>query len=411
MSTQKLFTKNFSLLILGQASSLFGNTILRFALSMYVLEITGSATVFASILAMTMIPTILLSPFGGILADRANRRNIMVMLDFISGVAVLISVFAMWNSPSVLSITALMLVLSVLGAFESPTVQACVPQMQTGDNIIKANAVVSQVAAVAGVVAPIIGSILYTVLGLKLVMIISVFCFLLTAAFECFIKLEYIKRTEKEGIVKLIKSDFKVSMRFIVKEQPGIFKLLILVAVVSFFVMGVVLVGMPYIVRNVLGLSAGYYGVAESACGIAAIIGSIVAGMLITKLKMRKLYLILIIFGIALAPMGIIFLLPVGAIAKYSVVLICVCVGQLLSCVFSVFALSAIQQKTPNEMLGKTMAYISTITMCIQPLGQMLYGVLFDRFDTQIYLIMLPTAAVIALIGLFSKKLFASFDS
>lgn len=68
--TQKLFTKNFILLILGQVTSLFGNYILRLALSMYVLELTGSATIFAGILSIAIIPTILLSPFGGILADR-----------------------------------------------------------------------------------------------------------------------------------------------------------------------------------------------------------------------------------------------------------------------------------------------------------------------------------------------------
>ena len=51
----KLFTKNFTLLILGQASSLFGNYILRLALSMYVLDATGSATVFAGILSLKFI--------------------------------------------------------------------------------------------------------------------------------------------------------------------------------------------------------------------------------------------------------------------------------------------------------------------------------------------------------------------
>ena len=77
----KLFTRNFTFLILGQVSSLIGNYTLKFALSMYVLEQTGSASIFATLLAVAMLPTILLSPFGGILADRANRRNIMVGLD------------------------------------------------------------------------------------------------------------------------------------------------------------------------------------------------------------------------------------------------------------------------------------------------------------------------------------------
>mgnify|MGYP000765209387 CR=1 FL=1 len=77
---QKFLTRNFILLIFGQVSSLIGNFTLKFSLSMYVLEQTGSASVFAGLLAMALLPTILLSPFGGILADRANRRNIMVCL-------------------------------------------------------------------------------------------------------------------------------------------------------------------------------------------------------------------------------------------------------------------------------------------------------------------------------------------
>ena len=86
---QTLFTRNFILLILGQASSLFGNFILKLALSMYVLEETGSAAVFAGILSAAMVPTILLSPFGGILADRADKKKIMVVLDALTGLFVL----------------------------------------------------------------------------------------------------------------------------------------------------------------------------------------------------------------------------------------------------------------------------------------------------------------------------------
>lgn len=88
----ELFGRNFILLILGQASSLFGNFILKLALSMYVLEATGSAVVFAGILSVAMVPTIILSPLGGILADRADKRKVMVALDALSGIFVLCAV-------------------------------------------------------------------------------------------------------------------------------------------------------------------------------------------------------------------------------------------------------------------------------------------------------------------------------
>lgn len=150
----KLFTHNFTFLILGQISSLIGNYTLKFALSMYVLEQTGSASIFAGLLALALLPTILLSPFGGILADRANRRNIMVALDTLSGLSVLIASFAMALGQDIFVIGALLIILSVLGAFESPTVQACVPQMLSGDNIVKGNAIVNQVASIASLVTP-----------------------------------------------------------------------------------------------------------------------------------------------------------------------------------------------------------------------------------------------------------------
>ena len=154
-------------------------------------------------------------------------------------------------------LTGILLVcLSVLGAFEFPTVQACVPQMQSGDNIIKGNVVVNQVAAVAALIAPILGSVLYTAFGLKSVLYAGVLCFFVTAAFECFIKLEYIPIDNSKGLLSIIKSDFLTSMRFIGKEQSCILKMLLLSALVSFFVMGTAMIGLPYIVRNVLGLNA-----------------------------------------------------------------------------------------------------------------------------------------------------------
>ena len=84
-------SRDFVLLVAGQGISLFGNMMLRFAMSMWVLDETGSATIFASILAVSIVPTILLSPFGGVLADRVNRRTIMVALDAISATLVLAS--------------------------------------------------------------------------------------------------------------------------------------------------------------------------------------------------------------------------------------------------------------------------------------------------------------------------------
>lgn len=409
--TEKVFSKNFTLLILGQVSSLFGNYIIKFALSIYVLDTTGSATIFASILSVATIPTILLSPLGGILADRANRKNIMVALDTLSGVFVLCAALLFTEQDGIVLTGILLVCLSVLGAFESPTVQACVPQMQSGDNIIKGNAVVNQVAAVAALIAPILGSVLYTAFGLKPVLYAGVLCFFVTAAFECFIELEYIPIDNGKGLLSIIKSDFLTSMRFIGKEQSCILKMLLLSALVSFFVMGTAMVGLPYIVRNVLGLNAEYYGFAESALGFVAIIGSIAAGLLTEKMKHGKLSIVVVVLGVFLFPAGIIFLLPTTAITRYIVNIISFCGMQIAACIFSIFALSMIQQRIPNHLTGKVMAYVAAISMCVQPLGQMAYGILFDELSNAVFLVLLLTGILVCMIGLLAVNFFKSIES
>lgn len=406
----KLFHKNFSLLIAGQASSLFGNCILDFALSMYVLEITGSATIFASFLAVAMLPTILLSPLGGVIADRANKRNIMVILDFATGITILISAMMIDRANNLIIIFITLIIQSILGAFETPTVQACVPQMQKGDNIVRGNAIVNQINAISTFVAPFIGSLLYTTFGLKPVMFAGVFCFLLTAFLECFIKLDYKPEKSSCGIFQIVKGDLIDSTRFICRERPAIFKTLILTAVISFFVQGVALVGLPYIVRTVLGLNANYYGAMESMLGFTGILGSIIAGLIVEKFKIRKLYLTLLIIAIPLLPCGIIFLFVQNIQINYAILLLSFAIIQISACVFSVFALSIIQQLTPDNMTGKVMAYTATFSLCAQPLGQIIFGILFDGFSSAVYLVLIPTGIILSIISLTTKEFFLKIE-
>ena len=408
--TEKLFTKNFTLLILGQLTSLFGNFILKLALSMYVLEVTGSAAIFAGILSAATIPTILLSPLGGILADRADRRNIMVALDALTGVSVLCAALFLSESNAIAVISTLLIILSILGAFETPTVQACIPTMLQGDNIMKGNAVVNQVASLSYLIAPMLGGVLYAMLGLKPVMYASVVCFFITALFECFIKLSYQRIQNQGGVLQIVKQDFLSSMQYITKEQTSISKMLLLTALSRFFVMGITIVGLPFLVRTVLGFNPKYYGAAESALAVATILGSIAAGILAEKLKIHKLSVLLASLGIFIIPAGIVFLLPVNAIIKYGVTVVSFCGMQAVISIFSIFAVSLIQQRTPNHLIGKVMAYTSTVTLCVQPIGQIVYGFLFDRFYSAVYFVLIPTGIIVCIVGLSAMNFFKNME-
>ena len=84
------FGRDFLLVVIGQIISLFGNAILRFALPLYLLRQTGSPALFGVVTACSFAPMVVLSMAGGVLADRVNKRNIMVGLDFSTAAIILL---------------------------------------------------------------------------------------------------------------------------------------------------------------------------------------------------------------------------------------------------------------------------------------------------------------------------------
>lgn len=328
----------------------------------------------------------------------------MVALDTMTGLFVLSGAVFISGKNALAVIGTLLVALSVLGAFETPTVQACIPQMLKGEEIIRGNAVVNQVASVSYFIAPLFGGIFYAALGLKPVMYASVVCFFVTALLECFIQLEAQARVFQGNILSVIKDDFADSIRFVTKERSDITRILLLAAASRFFVMGVALVGLPFIVRTILALDAKYYGGAESALAVATILGSVASGFLAGKMINGRLSFALAAIGACMIPAGVVFLFPSGTAIRYAVTVISLCGMQAAISIFSIFAVSDIQQNTPDHLIGKIMAYTSAITMCAQPIGQMVYGFLFDKFNGAVYCVLIPTGAAVCLIGLYVKK-------
>lgn len=408
--SQKLFNRDFTLVAIGQLISLFGNAILRFALALYVLDATGSAAVFGSVTAIAVIPTILLSPFGGILSDRVNRRNIMVALDFATAALALGLGLLLSEENAVALITVTLLLLSVIHACYTPSVNSSVPLLQAEENLVKANAVVSQVSMLANLIGPVLGGVLYGLFGAMPIILVSGVCFFLSAVLELFIHIPFQPLDAKTSILQIVKDDLRESIRFMTREQPDILRITLMIAVYSLFVVSTITVGLPYMVRTVLGLSSQLYGAAEGLMAAAGIAGGIASGFLADRLKTSRLYWLLVLSGAALVPVGAAFLLDCGPMTCYIVITICIMAMQLLIALFSIFMLSLAQGRTPSHLLGKMTAYIMTLTMCAQPVGQALYGVLFDRFAGSLYLPLIATALIAAAIGLASRGLFARLE-
>src|SRR5699024_7585026 len=124
-------------------------------------------------------------------------------------------------------------------------------------------------------------------------------------------------------------------------------------------------------------------GAAESAMGVAAILGGALVTLLAGRLRPRHLAPVFVLVGLCLLPAGAAFLLPLGALARYWVLLVLFCGCQLGCSVFSIYAATLIQSRTPAALMGKVMSCVFTLAMCAQPLGQVLYGALFDRLAPQ----------------------------
>lgn len=377
--------RDFILLVAGQGISLFANMTLRFAMSMWVLDRTGSATIFASVLAVSIAPTILLSPFGGVLADRVNRRTIMVALDAASAALVLAAalVFAAIGF-NLVAIAAMQVLLAMLGAFETPTVQAALPQMfrvHGPATLRRAMAVVNQTQQLASLLPSFLGGVAYAFFGVRLMMGVTIASFALAATLECFIRLGAPDRGAEAGKLPSPIEDFKAGLRFLVRERPQVFQLMLFAAMLNFVVTGYSAVGFPYTARTVLGFGTTIYGVADGLIGLAGVAGAFIAGLFAAKLTMRRFPAALAAFTLTLAPQGIAFLLPLPAWGKL-VALVAFTCGNVIACSFTnLIVIPAIQLSTPEAMTGKVMAMCGALAMCAQPLGQMVYGWAYDRFS------------------------------
>lgn len=404
-------SRDFVLLVAGQGISLFANMTLRFAMSMWVLDETGSATVFATILAVSIVPTILLTPFGGVLADRVNRRTVMVALDAASATLVLVCALLFAGLGfNLVAIGAMQVALAMLGAFETPTVQAALPQMfrsQGAEALRRAMAVVNQTQQLAALLPSFLGGVLYAFFGARILMTVAVAGFALAAALECFIRLDAPKREDANALPSPLE-DLKAGMRFLTCERPHILQLLLFAAAMNFVTTGYASVGFPFTIRTVLGFDATVFGMADGLVGVAGVAGAFIAGLFAAKLTMRRFPASLALFTATLLPQGLMFLTPAPAWAKLATLVTFTC-GNMVACSFTnLIAIPAIQMSTPEAMTGKVMAMVGAMSMCAQPLGQLAYGWAYDRMS--VAAVLLASTGIMAALSAMMAPVARRFD-
>ncbi len=406
---QKLFSKDFTLVVIGQIISLFGNAAIRFALPLYLLNLTGSSALYGTVTACAFIPAILLSPVGGIVADRVNKRNVMVILDFFTA-AVIVTFSLLMNEVNLILLpVTMMLLYGIAGAYQ-PSVQASIPALVNQQSFMAANSIINTISSFSSLMGPVLGGILYSTYGLKPVLWVCMTCFTLSAIMEIFIKIPFQKQTSNGGILTTAKKDFAESIHFIQKEKPVIGKGLLVVCGINLFLSAMIIVALPYLVTEVLHLEASWanklYGFAEGALAAGGLTGGILSGIFANKLVIQKSGRLIIVCAICVFPISTALILFSSGIINYIIITICCFAIMVFSTIFTVQMMSFIQTETPQNLIGKVIAVILTVSMCAQPLGNALYGILFEICKGFEYAVVLFSGIVSLTIAVKARNIF-----
>ena len=404
---EKGFSKDFIIMVVGQIISILGSALLRFALSLFVLDITGRADLFAVLFAISSLP-ILLTPFGGAIADRLNRRNLMVLFDFVSsGIVWMFFIGLLTDNHSVLWIGLVMVLLSFISAMYTPAVMASIPLLVSDQKLEQANGIVNGVQALAGVTAPVLGGILYGMLGLKTLVIVSGLLFFFTAIVEMFMTIPFVKRSYDGHLMPTLIKDMKEGFTYVVK-QTFILKCTLLAALLNLLLTPLFIVGVPIILRVTMKSSDTLYGIGMGIIDFATILGALTMGYFAKKLRIHTLYIWVLMSAFLVIPMAMSVLpraLQIGYYPSYSLFIGCALIIAMMMTIISIYVMTLVQKETPNEQLGKVMAIMMAVSQCMAPLGQMGYGLLFEFFQANIYIPVFIISVCVLLLAFVTKRI------
>jgi len=291
MNRKAVFSKDFTLVVIGQIISIFGNQIVRYALPLYLLNQTGSSALFGTILACSFIPMLILYLIGGIIADRFNKRNIMVILDFSTSILILLFYLLAGKIDIVPLIAITMIVLYGIQGANQPAVQASIPALVETEHIMQGNSVVNLITSLASMLGPVIGGILFSTVGLTPILYVSIGCFFASAVMEIFIHIPFEKKQGKGNILITGSSDLKESFSFMFKKRTVLLKISLIYASINLLLTSLVLIGVPVLITQYLGFAPNtanrLYGYAQGVIAAGAVLGGMLAGVLSKKLKAK----------------------------------------------------------------------------------------------------------------------------
>lgn len=358
--------KRFLFLVLGQFISSFGSGLTDFGLSIYVLHETGSVMATGIISICAFLPSILLSPVGGVLADHYDRRLLMIAGEALSAIGLVICLASIMSGHfSMVLICVGVAISSVFTALMEPAFKATVTDMISPEDYAKAGGLLQIAGNAKLLIAPVVAGFLLEMTSVATLLMIDILTFLTTAGVILMVRKNMTVKLENKGSLRVVE-ELKGGMKAIAGNR-GIIYLIGLMTLATFCIGFIQILCTPLILaftgEKQLGLIK-----TISTCGILA--GSIIVSCF-KNIRYHKM----MVWGLV----GCGFFMGVLGI-KENFVLICI-FGFLMFCFIPAASIgpeSLMRKALPNEVHGRAFGFTGLITQMGYIVAYLLSGVLSD---------------------------------
>jgi DHA3 family macrolide efflux protein-like MFS transporter len=361
--------RTFLTIWVGQLISMLGSGITSFALGVWIFDQTGRATPFALTILFGNLPRILLLPVAGSLADRWNRRWVMILSD-VGNALVTISVFALllFGSLQFWHIYLIVTLGSIFSAFQEPAYTASVTMLVPKKDLSRANGMMQLGQALEMVITPVIAGVLFVAIGLSGILVIDFVTFLVAVGTLLWVRIPQPKLDGHESKKASVWQDAKFGWNYL-KARPGLFGLLWYFAMVNFLLnWGGVLVAPMILTR----FNAGTLGAIQMFVGLGMLAGGILSSVWAGPKK--RITAVISYIGLALVGMIVAGLQPSPFFVGAGLFWLMLFVPLASAASQAVF-----QSKVAPEVQGRVFSIRGMISRSVMPISFLLAGPLADR--------------------------------
>ncbi|PLA61085.1 MFS transporter [Streptococcus mitis] len=344
-------------LISRGAVNKIGNMLYDYGNSVWLASMgTIGQTVLGMYQISELVTSILVNPFGGVVSDRFSRRRILMATDLVCGILCLAISFIRNDSWMIGALIVANIVQAIAFAFSRPANKAIITELVEKDELVLYNSRLELVLQVVSVSSPVLSFLVLQFASLRITLVLDALSFFLAFGLVALLpKKEEKTMGEKKLTFKVIFSDIKEGVHYIVKQKE-IFFLLVMASSVNFFFAAF---------NYLLPFSNQLYGVQGAYATILTMgaIGSIVGALLASKIKasMEMLLFLLALTGLGVMIMG--FTLP--SYLTFSGNFVC----ELFMTMFNIHFFTQVQTKVEGEYLGRVLSSIYTLAILFMPIA------------------------------------------